>query len=328
MAYDYEFTAAYGYSGNGTNLTPERWFGKYLDQLPVYSMWTQFVTNGVEGEQFLEAHTGDTVRINYFGNLDLPSASLSEGTKIPIGTQSTSQSTLTVYEEGRGVNISGFQQWLTKPSLQEKAASSATKNALKYMSKLVGDLYVGADSYFSIYGTGADAIYENAQTGTAGTAYVLPGHVDTIVDRLGRLGIEPMEDGYYHWVHPPGGMAVLRSQSSWENNSARLGILTPFTRGLLGEYKGVMFHKEFGGDASTTYSTTVGTSAIFGADAVIGDSTIMQGDPGMLIYYPDPDNDAGRNGKLLWYGKRAYGRTLEGTQNARVFKVYHKMGGA
>lgn len=325
---DYTYTGAYDLSGNGTNLIPEIWFPKYLDQLPVHTLWAQFVTSNVEGDQFLRKGVGDTVHVNFFGNLDISSDDyLGDGTLIPVGTQTSSQTDLTVREDGRAIQISGFAEWLTNESSQIKAASSVTKNALAKTNAVVGGLFVGASSYFSIYGTLSSQVYENEHTGTRGTQYVLPGHVDAIVNRMGQLGIDPMEDGFYHWVAPPGGFTVLKSQSSWENNMARLGVQTAFTRGLMGEYKGVMFHKEFGADALTTYSATVGTSVIFGADAVIGDSTVMQGDPNMLIYYPDYKNDAGRVGKLLWYGKYAYSRTLEGTTNARVFKVYHKMGG-
>ena len=52
---DYTLTAGYAVTGNGTNITPERWITALQDALPTYSTWSQFLTTVVGGERLLEA---------------------------------------------------------------------------------------------------------------------------------------------------------------------------------------------------------------------------------------------------------------------------------
>jgi hypothetical protein len=317
---DWTPTAAYGMTGNGTNITPERWYEKYLDALAVHDMWAQFVTYAAGAGDFVEKSVGDTVRVNYFGKLDVPSA-LTQGTKIARGTQTSSQVSLTIAEEGNSIDISGLQGWCVNSDLIQKATEACVGNAVETNDARIGAVYVCATSYFSCYGT--DTYYENQHTGTRGTEYFYPEHSRLIVQRLRRLGVSPMADGYYHAVGPPGAWNNLLKQSEYIDNAARLGDVTPFSKGLVGAYAGMAFHDEVGANASTTYSATVGTSVIFGAEACIGGNNINRGD--LIWYYMDPENDAGRTQRVTWYNLNAYSLTLQGTTNARTFKLYHKM---
>ena len=162
---DYTLTAGYAATGNGTNITPERWITALQDALPVYSTWSQFLTTVVGGERLLEAGKGDTIRVNYFDNVNVPTAALVEGTYIARGTQANSQVSLTVYEEGNKLDISGFQSWLCESPLVTHAAQSLAKNMVQRREYILGELAVAATSYFSIYGTDAEQVYENAHTG-------------------------------------------------------------------------------------------------------------------------------------------------------------------
>ena len=313
--------AMYGVTGNGTNLTPERWIKTYFKSLEKHEMWSQFVNYVAGPENFFEKGVGDTTRVNFIGKLDVPSASLTQGTKITAGTQASVQVSLTVAEEGNLIDISGLQSWYIGSPLVQTAVDSCVDNALETNDKRIGATYAGATSYFSIYGT--DAFYENLHTGTRGTELFLPIHARLISQRMKRLGIAPMSDGYYHAVGQPGAWEAMLQQSSFVDNAARLGNATPFTKGIAGVYGGIVFHDELGANASMTYSATVGTSVIFGADACIGGNDINR--PDLLTYYPDPDNDAKRTSRVTWYNRQSYALTLQGTLTARTFLIYHKM---
>jgi len=317
---DWTPTTGYGYTGNGTNITPERWYDAYMDALATHDMWAQFVTYAAGAGDFVSKGEGDYIRVNFFSKMDVPSASLVEGTLIARGTQTTSQVALTVVGEGNRLDVSGLQGWAIGDKLIQKAAESCVNNAVETNDARIGATYVGASSYFSCYGT--DAYYENQHTGTRGTEYFYPEHARLMVQRLRRLGVSPMADGYYHAVGAPGAWNNMLKQSQVIDNAARLGDSSPYAKGMVGAFAGLAFHDEIGANASTNYSTTVGTSVIFGADAVIGGNDINRSD--LIWYYPDPYHDAGRLQRVTWHFKQAYSRTLEGTTNARLFKLYHK----
>lgn len=313
-------TGGYSYSGNGTNITPERWYDAYLDALETHDMWAQFVTYALGAGDFVQKGEGDYIRVNFFDKMDVPSAALTEGTLIARGTQLTYQTALTVTGEGNRLDISGLQTWASGDALIAKAAASCVNNAVETNDARIGATYVGATSYFSCYGT--DAYYENAHTGTRGTEYFYPEHARLMCQRLRRLGVSPMADGFYHAVGAPGAWNNLMKQSQVLDNAARLGDSSIYSKGLVGAFAGIAFHDEIGANASCTYSTTVGTSVIFGADSVIGGNDINR--PDLIWYYPDPMFDAGRLQRFTWHFKKAYAISLQGTTNARVFKLYHK----
>jgi len=307
-------------TGNGTNITPERWIKTYLAQLENHDMWAQFVTYAAGPETFVEKGAGDTIRVNYFSQMDVPSSSLTQGTLIARGTQTTSQASLTVVEEGNRLDISGLQAWFVDSPLVQTAVESCVANALQTNDARIGEVFVGATSYFSI--TGTDSYKENLDTGTQGTSLFLPVHARKITQRLRRIGIAPMADGYYHAVGQAGAWEGMMAQTSFADNAARLGQAGPFNKGLVGEFGGIKFHDELGANNSCTWSETVGTSVIFGADPVIGGNDINR--PDLITFYPDPDSDAKRLSRVTWYNLQAYAVPLQGTTNARVFKLYHK----
>jgi hypothetical protein len=317
---DWTPTASYGMTGNGTNITPEKWYSTYLEALPTYDMWSQFVTFAAGAGDFVNKGEGDTIRVNFFDNMNVPAASLVEGTLIARGTQASSQVSLTVVDEGNRLDISGLQGWCVDSPLIENAARACVKNALQTNDVRIGAIYVAATSYFSCYGT--DAYYENAHTGTRGTEYFYPEHARLICQRLKRLGVAPYPDGFYHAVGAPGAWNNLMKQSQVLDNAARLGDSSIYSKGLVGAFAGIAFHDEWGANAQTTYSATVGTSVIFGDVSCVGGNDINS--PNLIWYYPDPENDAGRLQRVTWHFHQAYSLTLQGTTNARVFKLYHK----
>ena len=311
-------------SGNGTNLTPEYWLPALQDALPVYNLWTQFTDEALSGIRLMQAGIGDTIRINYFDNVNVPTASLTEGTYIARGTQNSAQVSLALAEEGHSLDLSGLQDFATPYDLMAYAGNSLVKNAVQRLDKVVGAKFVAATNYFSVYGT--DAFYENQHTGTRGTQYVYPTHVRQIAARLARLGVEPWNIGgqmLYAWVAPPGAFEVFQGQSEFTDNAARLGIDGPFRTGLVGVYGGFAFFSENGANASTTYSNTVGTSVVFGRSPCVGGNTL--GGEDFLWYYNDVGFDAGRNKRISYKFRQAYSLSLEGTTNFRTALVYHKM---
>ena len=321
---DSTFTAGYAMAGNGTNLTPEYWLPALQDALPTYNLWTQFTDEQLSGIRLMQAGIGDTIRINYFDNVDVPSSSLTEGTFIARGTQNSTQVSLSLAEEGYKLDLSGLQEFATPYDLMSYAGNSMVKNSVQRLDTVIGAKFVAAANYFGIYGT-AD-YYENQHTGTRGTEYVYPTHVRQLASRLARLGVEPWNIGgqmLYAWVAPPGAFEVLQQQSEFYESASRLGIDGPYKTGLNGVYGGFAFFAENGRNASTTYSATVGTSVIFGKSPCVGGNTL--GGEDYLWYYKDVGDDAGRNQRVAWKFRQAYSLTLEGTTNFRTALVYHKM---
>lgn len=319
---DWTPTGAYGMTGNGTNITPERWIKTYLKQIETHVMWSQFVEHVAGPENFFQKGVGDITRVNYFGKLDVPSASLTEGTKIARGTQTSSQVSLTVAGEGNRIDMSGMQIWSVDSPLVQMAADTCVENALETNDARIGAKYLAASNYFAISGTGT--FNENVHTGTRGTETFLPIHARLITQRFRRLGIKPLADGYYHAVGAPGAWEGFLQQSAYVDNAARLGEKSAFSMGLVSAYGGIAFHDELGANASCTYTAGgVGTSVVFGAGACIGGNDINR--PDLLTFYPDPENDAGRLQRVTWHNKQAYSLTLEGTTNARAWLLYHGM---
>ena len=321
---DWTVNAEYSRTGNGTNVCPTKWIAELQDALPVYDTWRQFTTESVGGDRLVQAGIGDTIKVNYFDNINVLTSSLSEGTYIPRGSQASTQVEITIEEEGHKLDFSGLQEWLTPSNLMGYGGASLVKNAVQRLDYVIGAKYVAATSYFSIYGT--DTFYENNHTGTRGTEYVYPTHVRQIRARLARLGVEPFNVGgqmLYAWVAPPGAFEQLQKESSFYEQAARLGESGPFKTGLMGVFGGFAFYEENGANASTTYSTTVGTSCLFGAGACIGNNTL--GGPDFMWLYNDVGEDAGRNARAAYKFRQGYSLTLQGTLNARPWLVYHKM---
>ena len=324
---DWTVNAEYSRAGNGTNLCPSYWVAALQDALPVYDHWTQFTQESLEaGGKLVRGGIGDTVYINYFDNINVPTASLVEGTFIARGTQASTQVSITIAEEGHKLDISGLQEWLVPSNLEQYGLSSLVKNAVQRLDYIVGAVYVGATNYFAMAGTDATGINENAHTGTRGTEYVYPDHVLWLRSRLARLGVEPYNIGgrqLYGWSAPPGAFNQLARQSEFYEQAARLNLDGPFTTGLVGVYGGFAFFEEAGANCSTTYSSTVGTSVIHGLNSCVGAATI--GGPDFMWMYNDVGDDGGRNARILYKFRQGYSLTMQGTTNARVWKVYHKM---
>ena len=324
---DWTVNAEYSRSGNGTNLCPTYWVSALQDALPVYDHWRQFTVESLEaGAKIVRGGIGDTVKINYFDNINVPTASLVEGTFIARGTQASTQVSITIAEEGHKLDISGLQEWLVPSDLSAYGGDSLVKNAVQRLDYIIGAAFVGCTNYFGIEGTDASGINENDKSGTAGTESVYPAHVLWLRARLGRLGVQPYNIGgrmLYGWTAPPGAFDVLAQQSEFYEQAARIGMDGPFTTGLIGVYGGFAFFEETGANASTTYSTTVGTSVIHGQGACVGNSTI--GGPDFLWMYNDVGDDGGRNARILYKFRQGYSLTMQGTLNARTWKVYHKM---
>ena len=88
---DWTVNAEYSRSGNGTNVCPTYWVSELQDALPVYDTWRQFTDETVGGDRLVRAGIGDTIKVNYFDNINVPTASLVEGTFIARGTQASTQ---------------------------------------------------------------------------------------------------------------------------------------------------------------------------------------------------------------------------------------------
>jgi hypothetical protein len=316
-------TTGYSYTGNGTNLTPERWFPRLLEQLnKPEAMFIPFLTTAIEGEQFFQLNAGDTVRVNARSQLLPATTALTFGTPIAIANQTTNQVTITISEYGTGLDGASLQKFLTSYPLQETMAADLVDHAVRTVSSVIGETLVAGDEYFVLTGTSS----VSANTGAGGGSwYLKPPHLRYMTAYLARLGVSPADDGYYHMFGPAGYAHSILAQSSYADNAARLGDPTGFNLGVVGEYMGIKFHDERGlGGVFTHTASAEGTCIIIGKDAVLGGFDINR--PDLLTFYPDPQLDAGRQFKMLshWLGGCTLAQT--GTAEARCYRVLCAMG--
>jgi hypothetical protein len=309
----------YGPSGNGTNITPETWIPSYQELLPYNSQWAQHIQGEVDGDALLAAGNGDTIRVNYFGNISILHTNLTDGTFVAKdGTQASYQTSLTVYPYGQALTGNELQFFTANGDLKATALSSVVKNALMHWNDRIGSAALGAPYAFAV--RGETTLTEGTTGLEGGTTYLLPYHIRNLRANYARKGIAPFEDGFYHCIGAPGAFGAIRAQSEWYN----VGDAETRRTGLLGYYEGVAFFEEKGPGNSLTWSTTSGTSVFMGAAGLIGDTTIGR-DPNSFAMWHSSEDFPGRTLYFGWYGKYCAGLAASsGTSDARIHLVYSK----
>lgn len=136
------------------------------------------------------------------------------------------------------------------------------------------------------------------------------------------MGIAPFPDGFYRWVGAPGMFDNLKAQSEVYSQASNLNIEGIYALGDIFKFGGFIFVEEFGPHAVTTYSATVGTTCVFGANAVVGGDDFAR--PDLIKYYADHEQDFGRKGLIGWVARAGYSRPVDGTANGRIWLVYSK----
>ena len=319
---DWTPSSRWALSGAGSLIIPDYWVPAIEEQLPLYSIWSQFLGQTYGDVEISGQGMGLHFKLSSVGDLSMSGTlGLTEGTKVAAESSTAlSQVVGTLIEYGHAEVVANFSAWMSNVNMQQASAISLAKNAMKTRDWLIGNTFLATSNYFTCNGTGTAS--KGTYTGTTGTNELNPTHVRQIASELRRLGIEPFEDGLYRWVGAPGMFDYLKSQSEVYSSAAALGKDSIYAYGQVLVYGGFVFIEEVGATTATTYSATVGTTVVFGRNAVYGYDNFMR--PDLLKFYADDGNDFGRVGKAGWYAVAGYVRPVDAATNGRIWRVYSK----
>lgn len=321
---DWTPSSRWAVSGAGSLIIPDYWVPALEEALPLYSVWSQFLGQTYGDAEVAGPGLGLHFKVSVLGDLSMSGTNgLTEGTKVAAESSTgLSQVVGTLKEYGKAEVIANFSAWMSNVSMQQSAAINMAKNAAKTRDVLIGQTFVATSNYFTCNGTGTAS--KGTYTGTQGTNPIAPEHVKQIASELRRLGVAPFDDGFYRWVGAPGMFDYLKGQSEVYQSAAMLGKSEIYSYGQVLVYGGFVFIEELGPNTATTYSATVGTTCVFGKDAVYGYDNFLR--PDLIKYYADDDNDFGRVGKMGWYAVAGYIRPVDASTNSRCWLVYSKGG--
>lgn len=321
MAYEFNVTGYHDLAGNGSYIVPETWIPRWSRALSTEACWSQFVTGEIDGERLLAAGMGDTIRVNFAGNVNVPTSDLVFGSWTPNGTQSMYQTALTVYEYGNRLLFTGDEVFKVANGIDSFAMDSIVVNALQAWEYRIGAAAIAAEYNFDCR-SDTSLVYSAAAGGTGGTAYCLPYHVRNMVATLRRNNIPGFPDAPYSYVAigPAGMWGAIAAQTEFQRIAS---VQNPelYTRGVLGIYNDILFVEESGVNV-TTYSTTAGTGVIMGA-GLIGDTSVGK-DPRSFALWWDSRDHPGRYGYVGWWGHYAVGRVPTVGTCARVCTIHAK----
>ena len=317
---DYTNSSRFSSSGVGSVLIPERWVPALETDLPNLTFWNQFMGQTWGDVEIMGEGMGKIFKVSYISDTDPATTALSEGTAIAT-TSSTAltQGSGTIQEYGYAERIENFADWASNVSMQEAAAVSIARNAMRTLNALIGSTFLAGGNYFTLEGTLASNINETSGTTADGTSTLLPTHITAIVSNLRRKGIAPFDDGFYRLICAPGMVDSSKAQSQVYTQASNLNMESIFTNGDIFKFNGVIFIEEAGANRVTEYGTNA-KSVIFGKNAVVGWDNFMR--PDTVRFYQDDQNDFGRTGKIGWYGLFGATRPVDASTNARSWVIY------
>jgi hypothetical protein len=321
--YSVAISTRFSNAGVGTLVKPEYWVPAIEMDLPAYSIWSQFLGERYGDVDVFGQGQGQYFHINVLGDLPLGgTTALASGTKVGAADSSgLTQVTGTINEYGYSEALEAFQAWVANADMQQASAVSMARNAMLTRNYLIGATFIGnTTNYFTCDGTSSAS--KGTYTGTRGTNPISPDHVRQIASELRRLGVAPFPDGYYRWVGAPGMFDDLKKQSEVYSSASQLNIEGIYAMGDIFKFGGFLFIEEFGPHAVTTYSATVGTTVVFGNNAVVGGDDFAR--PDLIRYYSDHEQDFGRKGLIGWVAHAGYTRPVDGAANGRSWLVYSK----
>lgn len=316
----YTLSERFSNTGAGTLLAATYWVPAIEQDFPLYTFWSQFLTETWGGAQVMGAGFGELFKVSYVDELAVATTALTAGTAIAsIAGTGLTQVTGTLKEYGNAETITSFAEWVSNIDMQKASGVTLAANAFKTRDMLIGSACLGVSTaHFEVTGTDAANVTLNGTTAN-GTSAILPGHVTKIATRLRALGVPPMADGLYRWVGRPGAFDEIKSQTQVYSSAASLGLPEVYTSGDLFKFGGFLFIEEAGAQKISTNAAN-GVSYILGKNPVVGYDNFMR--PDLIRYYADSENDFGRSMKIGWYGVAGYKVAISGPANSRVWKVY------
>lgn len=321
---DYTFTPRWNRLANGSVLTPDHWAPHIAVDLPSFSFWPQFLGSTWGPVEVTGQGKGAIFYVRYISDEAPTTTPLTQGTMIAAST-STAIATAsgTIKEYGHSEDIENFTAYLSDVNVREMVGVAIARHAMNSRNSLVGSFFTATLNRYECNGTETlgSAVTGSVAAGTNGTSKILPYHIEKIVDDFRRKGIPPFPDGYFRCVGRPGAFTGLKNDAKVYASAADLGMPNLFHTGQLSTWGGVLFLEEMGQFPTTTWNGTESSSVIFGANPVIGFDNFNRGD--LVRWYPDHNNDYGREGKAGWIAYGGYCRPLDTGANGRVWRIFH-----
>jgi len=317
---DYTLTGYHDLASNGTNLVPETWIPKWAQLLASNSCWSPFVTGEIDGARLLAAGMGDTIRCNYMGAVNIPTADNTAGTYTAKGTQSSYQASLTVTEYSHMIEISGDEMFKIANGIESFAMDSMMLNALQAWEYRIGAKAITAAYNFDCRSE-TSLVQSAAAGGTVGTGYMLPYHVRNMVAWNHRHNVPGFTGQPYEYVimGPAGMFGAITAQTEFTTIAA---MQNPgfYASGALGVYNRCLCVEETG-VTTLTHSTTTGTGIIMGP-AILGDTTVKV--PSSFHMWGDTRDVPGRLSLIGWLGHYALGLVPDLGTIARIHTIHAK----
>ncbi len=305
-------------SGSGTSLIGTYWIPALEESLATPTNFLRFADTAVADVPLMTAGNGQQVNFSYIDPLAVDGAALSEGTRTTDGSQDLIARTATVAEYGRGLNLSGFQGWLTNPGWQPAsmanyyeamtAIRSLTNWSIETADYLCGDALKasGTTNFINLDGT-STALLGTATSG-GGTAQFTAANIMEMQAGLLGKGIAGRAELGGRWAVFGGAGAFnkIRLIDGIQRDAATLGIQEMYAGGFQFAWQNFVFFDLLGATANTLLpraaSGTVGTSVLVGGGALVHDNTIggafTVNSPSWMAFYPDYGQDNGRVQRL------------------------------
>lgn len=322
---DYEVAGVHSLAGNGSYIVPEHWVPKFGALLAQNACWSPFVTGDIDGAKLLAAGAGDTVRCNFFGDISIPTADITEGTFSPNGTQNAYQVALTVSTYGQKVPITAAELFLVgEDPVRSKALESIMYNAIQAWEYRIGGAALGAAYNFDCRSS-TSLVQSAAAGGTGGTTYLLPFHMRALGAWAKRHNIPTWRSvgkPYDHVIVGPAGMfGAIASQTEFLQIAA---LQNPefYANGALGVYNGFLCIEETC-VARCTYSTTAGTGVVMFGPGILGDTTVGKS-PNTFATWSDTRDFPGALNYVGWYGHYALGLVPDLGTIGRIQTIHAK----
>ena len=325
--------------GAGTALIGTYWEPSLQASIQTSTNFLRFADQAVADTPLLLAGQGQEVHFSYTDPIAVDGVAINGTERTPTGTQGLVSNTATVAEYGKGVNLSGYQGYLTNPnySAQSPAAYYQAMNAIRSLtdwSIATADYKVGEALLAS--GTTNFININSATSVTLGTSE--GGTYDftaaTIMDmqaQLGALGIAGRAElgGRWGLIGPAGAFARIRQIDGIQRDAASLGIDTMYLGGFSFAWQNFVFFDQIGSDAAALNARpaadTVGTCILIGGAAVVHDNTIGAGfsvnAPDWMVYYSDYGQDNGRTQRVQANFKAITSQTVTAASKHRVWLI-------
>ncbi len=326
-------------TGAGTALIGTYWEKSLMTSLQTQSNFLRFTDPAISDVPLLMAGKGQQVNFSVVDPLAVDGSALVAGTRTPTGSQASSDRTAVVAEYGEGLNLEGFQAYLTNPAYQPTNAASyyQAMNAIQALtdwSVATADYLVGASllttattNYININGSNAVTF----GTAEAGTYDFTAANVMEMAAGLAARGIAGRAELGGRWaiVGPAGAFNQIRQIDGIQRDAASLGIGDLYNGGFQFAWQGFAFFDQIGATANALNARpaagTAGLCILLGGAAVAHDNTIggafNVNSPGWMVYYPDYGQDNGRVQRIQANFKAITAKTVVAADKHRTWLV-------